>query len=142
MRRAAGLVFLLAVALVGAASALAQEASAALQGRWVVVDAEHNAKPMKTLNGGVMTVTGTAFEIRTASGNMLKGTLKLDPSRKPAQMDMVHADGTVWEAIYETAGDTFRLNYVQKGEKDPRPGTFKTSEKTEESLIILKRESK
>jgi len=47
-----------------------------LQGRWVVV--EHNGKPMKGLNGGVMTMTGTAWEIRTASGNMLKGTLKLD----------------------------------------------------------------
>ena len=49
-----------------------------MQGRWVVVDGEHNGKPMKGLNGGVMTMTGTAWEIRTASGNMLKGTLKLD----------------------------------------------------------------
>jgi hypothetical protein len=28
------------------------------------------------------------------SAIMLKGTLKLDASTKPAQMDMVHADGT------------------------------------------------
>ena len=123
-----------------ASAAVAQDASAALQGRWVVVDGEHNAKPMKGLNGGVMTVTGTAFEIRTASGNMLKGTLNLDAAKKPAQMDMVHADGTVWEAVYETSGDTFRLNYVLKGEKDPRPTGFKTSEKTEESLVVLQRQ--
>ncbi len=134
-------VTVVAIALVcSAARVSAQDAS--IQGRWVVVDAEHNAKPMKGLNGGVMTVTGSAFEIRTASGNVLKGTLKLDATKKPAQMDLVHADGTVWEAVYEAAGDTFRMNYVEKGEKDPRPTGFKTSEKTEESLIVLQREKK
>jgi len=130
-----------ALALVTAAAGLvAQDAAALLQGRWLVVDGEHNGKPMKGLNGGIMTVTGSAWEIRTASGNMLKGTLKVDASKKPAQMDMVHADGTIWEAVYETTGDTFRLNYVEKGEKDPRPTGFKTSEKTEESLVVLQRQ--
>jgi uncharacterized protein (TIGR03067 family) len=97
---------------------------------------------MTTLNGGVMTVNGSAFEIRTASGTMLKGTLSLDAAKKPSHMDMVHADGLEWEAIYEVTGDTMRLNYVVKGEKDPRPAAFKTSEKTEESLIVLRRENK
>ena len=120
----------------------AQDPSAPLQGRWVVTGAEHNGKPMNGLNGGVMTVSGSAFEIRTASGNMLKGTLRLDTSMKPSQMDMVHADGVQWEAIYEVTGDSFRLNYVVKGEKDPRPAAFATSEKTEESLIVLRREAK
>ena len=140
MRRTGVSVF--AVALIFAAVLHAQDAAAPLQGRWVVVDGEHNGKPMKGLNGGIMTVTGTAFEIRTASGNMLKGTLKLDATKKPAQMDMVHADGAVWEAVYETTGDTFRLNYVLKGEKDPRPTSFKTSEKTEESLVVMQRETR
>jgi uncharacterized protein (TIGR03067 family) len=123
-----------------AAIVQAQDASAALQGRWVVTGGEHNGKPMETLNGGVMTISGNAFEIRTASGNMLKGTLRLDTSTQPFQMDMIHADGTEWEAIYETTGDTFRLNYVMKGEKDPRPPAFTTSEATEESIIVLRRE--
>jgi uncharacterized protein (TIGR03067 family) len=140
MQRPFVLTFVL-LALAGA-SVVTQEASAPLQGRWVVVDAEHNGKPMSGLNGGVMTVTGSAFEIRTASGNVLKGTLKLDATKKPAHMDLVHADGAIWEAVYETSGDTFRLNYVEKGEKDPRPASFKTSEKTEESLIVLRREKK
>jgi hypothetical protein len=56
-------------------------------------------------------------------------------------MDMIHADGVQWEAIYEVAGDTLRLNYVVKGEKDPRPAAFATSEKTEESLIMLRRQA-
>jgi uncharacterized protein (TIGR03067 family) len=132
-----------ALLVVLCASALqARDATAPLQGRWVVVDAEHNGKPMKTLNGGVMTVTGNAFEIRTASGNVLKGALRLDTTRKPLQMDLIHADGAEWEAVYEVTADSFRLNYVVKGEKDPRPATFKTSEKTEESLVVLRREAK
>jgi uncharacterized protein (TIGR03067 family) len=121
---------------------LAQDASAPLQGRWVVSGAEHNGKPMTGLNGGVMTIAGRAFEIRTASGNMLKGTLRLDSTKQPWQMDMVHADGVEWEAIYDVSGDTLRLNYVVKGEKDPRPASFATSEKTEESLIVLRRQGK
>jgi uncharacterized protein (TIGR03067 family) len=135
------LAFLLLVWL-GPAAGLAQDsASAPLQGRWVVVGAEHGGKPMDSIKGGVMTIAGGVFEIRTASGNMLKGTLRLDASAAPFKMDMLHADGTVWEAIYQTAADTLRLNYVERGGKDPRPTTFTTSERTEESIVTLRRES-
>lgn len=96
---------------------------------------------MDSLKGGVMTVVGEGFEIRTASGNILKGTLRLDVSTPPFKMDLLHADGEVWEAVYEITADTFRLNYVEKGGKDPRPTSFTTSEKTEESIVTLRRES-
>lgn len=138
--------FLLAVvvlaAVVGSTVHAQDAALTPLQGRWVVTGGEHNGKPMDSLKGGVMTVTGGSFEIRTASGNMLKGALRLDTSKRLFQMDMVHADGERWEAIYETSGDTFRLNYVESGGKDPRPAAFTTSEKTEESIVTLRRESR
>jgi uncharacterized protein (TIGR03067 family) len=125
--------------------ALAQTADGALkalQGRWVVIGGEHNGKPMDAIKNGVMTITGNAFEIRTASGNALKGTLRVDSSRAPWQMDLTHADGTRWEAIFEVQGDTFRLNYVDMPGKDPRPSAFTTTEKTEESVVSLRREAK
>ena len=112
-----------------------------LQGRWVVTGGEHDGKPMDRIKGGVMTIGGDAFEIRTASGNLLKGMLRLDASAAPFKMDLLHADGEVWEAVYETTADTLRLNYVEKGGKDPRPTSFTTSEKTEESIVTLRRES-
>lgn len=127
------------------ASASAQTPDAALtalQGRWVVAAGEHNGKPMDAIKNGVMTVTGNGFEIRTASGNVLKGTLRIDPSQTPLHMDLTHADGTRWEAIFDVQGDSFRLNYVEVPGKDPRPTTFNTSEKTEESLVWLRREDK
>jgi hypothetical protein len=46
---------------------------------------------MDAIKGGVMTVTRDAFEIRTSSGNMIKGTLRLNASVRPMQMDLVHA---------------------------------------------------
>lgn len=96
---------------------------------------------MDSIKGGVMSVAGEAFEIRTASGNILKGTLRLDVSTPPFKMDLLHADGGIWEAIYETTPDTLQLNYVEKAGKDPRPTSFTTSEKTEESIVTLRRES-
>jgi uncharacterized protein (TIGR03067 family) len=119
-----------------------QEDVAPLQGRWLVTAGEHNGKPMNSIVGGVMTITRNGFEIRTASGNVLKGMLRLDTSRRPLHMDMVHADGVEWEAIYEVTGDRLRLNYVEKGGKDPRPTTFTTSATTEESIVVLRREAK
>lgn len=120
----------------------AQDAtSAPLQGRWVVTAGEHGGKPMDAIKGGVMTIAGNAFEIRTASGNVLKGTLRLDASTSPFKMDLVHADGGVWEAVYETTADTMRLNYVEKGGRDPRPVSLTTSPKTEESMVTLRREN-
>lgn len=131
----------LVLALLLGIVAVAQEAaSTPLQGRWVVVSGEHGGKPMNGITGGVMTVTGDSFEIRTASGNMLKGTLKLDTASRPFKMDLTHADGTVWEAVYEITSEGWRLNYVEQGEKDPRPAAFTTSEKTEESLVTLRRD--
>jgi uncharacterized protein (TIGR03067 family) len=128
--------------LVSPALAQTQGTLAPLQGRWVVTAAEHQGKPFDAITGGVMTIAGNGFEIRTASGNMLKGTLSLDAEKQPSQMDMLHADGERWEAIYAVDGDTFRLNYVKGGGKDPRPTTFMTTDATEATVIILRRESK
>jgi uncharacterized protein (TIGR03067 family) len=136
------LVFASVVSLLVITHGFAQSNTAALQGRWVVTAAEHDGKPFDAIKGGVMTIAGDAFEVRTASGNMLKGTIRLDASKQPSQMDMIHADGARWEAIYDVQGDTFRVNYVEAGGKDQRPTTFTTSATTEATVIILRRESK
>jgi uncharacterized protein (TIGR03067 family) len=143
MRRWYVLMLSLVVAIAASVSAQDQAGTLApLQGRWTVTAAEHNGKPLDAIKGGVMTIAGDAFEVRTASGNVLKGTLRPDPSKTPAHLDMLHADGEKWEAIYEVAGDTFRINYVEAGGKDPRPAKFTTSATTEESLVTMRREQR
>jgi uncharacterized protein (TIGR03067 family) len=123
-------------------AAQTSNAPSALQGRWVVTAAEHQGKPFDAIKGGVMTIAGDAFEVRTASGNMLKGTLTLDASKQPSQIDMVHADGVRWEAIYAVEGETLRVNYVEADGKERRPITFTTNDATEATVIVLRRESK
>ena len=108
----------------------------------MVTGGEHNGRPMDSIKGGVMTIAGSSFEIRTASGTLLKGTLRLDASKRPPQMDMLHADGERWEAIYDIDGAAFRLNYVPAGGKDIRPQTFTTSDKTGASIVTLRRENR
>ena len=139
-------VIIVAVALVGfhATSALAQQADALapLQGQWVVTAGEHNGESMDALNGGVMTIDGAAFEITTASGNVLAGTLEVEASMRPQHLDLLHADGTRWEAVFEVDGVVLRLNYVDASGLDPRPTGFKTLPTNEESLIVLRREGR
>jgi uncharacterized protein (TIGR03067 family) len=110
--------------------------------RWVVTGGEHNGRPMDAIKGGVLSITGDGFELRTASGNLLKGTLHVDAGQRPNQIDLLHADGVKWEAIYEANGDALKLNYVEAGSKDVRPVTFTTSGATEASIVTLRRESR
>ena len=137
------LVSLVTLVLTSHAHAQSSNAANPLQGRWVVTAAEHQGKPFDAIKGGVMTIAGDAFEDPlNASGNMLKGTLKLDASKQPSQLDMLHADGARWEAIYVVEGETFRLNYVEAGGKDARPVTFTTNDTSEATVIVLRREAK
>jgi len=140
MSRPIVLAFLAALALSFSLRAQAPAASA-LQGRWVVAAAEHQGKPFDVIKGGVMTITGNEFEVRTASGNMLKGRLALDP-KQPSHLDMLHADGARWEAIFAVDGDTLRLNYVEAGGKEPRPTAFATTPDSEATSITLLRENR
>ena len=121
------------------AGAVWQSGLGSLQGRWVVTAGEHNGLPMDGLNGGVMTVDGNSVDIETASGNVLTGTLEADLSMRPPHLDLLHADGTRWEAVFDVDGATFRLNYVATGGLDPRPTGFTTLPTNEESLVVLQR---
>jgi len=133
--------FLLSAFTAGSLLVAQSEVDPALQGSWTVIGAQHEGRPMDGLNGGVMTVTKERFEIHTAGGSLLKGELRLDRTKTPAQMDLVHDNGLHWEAIYAVDGDDFKINYVAAGGKDKRPGSFKTSPDTEASLVIMKRKT-
>ena len=137
---------LAATALAGfhATSAFAQQtdALAPLQGRWVVTAGEHNGESTDSLDGGVMAVDGAAFEITTASGNVLAGMLEVEASMRPQRLDLLHANGTRWLAVFEVDGTVLRLNYVDASGPDPRPTGFETLPTNEESLIVLGREGR
>ena len=128
-----------------APAASAQDSAAALkplQGRWIITSAQHQGKAIEGLTGGVMLITGQTFEIRPATGMPMKGTLKIDSTKRPLQIDFTHAGGVRWEGIYEVAVTSLRLAYVDAGVEEPRPDGFTTSAKSEVSSVSMRRESR
>jgi uncharacterized protein (TIGR03067 family) len=78
----------------------------------------------------------------TVSGKDDKGTLKIDPSAKPATMDIVGTDGPnmgkTFPAIYELSGDTLKICYGLDVKN--RPSKFETTPQTALFLVTYKRQ--
>jgi uncharacterized protein (TIGR03067 family) len=67
--------------------------------------------------------------------------VKLDPSKKPAWIDMTPAREKITiKGIYELDGDALKLCWAQEGKE--RPTTFESKEGTPTALFVLKREKK
>lgn len=114
-----------------------------LEGGWIVVAAEQRGKPFDAIRGGALIVEGKTFLLRTAAKNEFKGELKVDASKSPKQLDFIHAQGgVVWQAIYTVDEETFRLNYVEAGEKNQRPTIFATSSDSAGTVIVMSRMTK
>lgn len=109
-----------------------------LRGTWTVTAAEQGGKPFDTIKGGVLTIDKSSFQLRTASGNELAGEIRVDLKSSPKRLDFVLSTGAVWEAVYSTSGDFFRLNYVERGDA-PRPKVLATAADTAGTLIVLRR---
>jgi uncharacterized protein (TIGR03067 family) len=79
----------------------------------------------------------------TQTGGPVKeeGTYKLDPAKKPRQIDVVvkraGKGDQVVRGIYALEGDTLKLGMSAKGAKGPRPTSF---EDRDAVVVILKRE--
>jgi uncharacterized protein (TIGR03067 family) len=78
----------------------------------------------------------------TVGKNPDKGTVKLDPSKKPKEMDIVGTEGPnkgkTFLAIYEKTDDTLRICYDLSGKA--RPTEFKTAKGTQQFLVTYNRE--
>ncbi|HEY1861672.1 MAG TPA: TIGR03067 domain-containing protein [Gemmataceae bacterium] len=78
----------------------------------------------------------------TVGKNPDRGTVKLDPSKKPKEMDIVGTEGpnkgkTIL-AIYEKTDDTLRICYDLSGKS--RPTEFKSTKGTQLFLVTYNRE--
>jgi uncharacterized protein (TIGR03067 family) len=77
----------------------------------------------------------------TAKSSTVNFTYKLDPSKKPAEIDLSptagEIKGKVFPGIYELDGDSLKLCRNQPGQK--RPNEFVSNKGSDEVLLILKR---
>ena len=100
-----------------------------LQGTWRIANLEVDGRPtpQTMLENAEITIKGSRFTT-TRMGAAYAGTLRLDPSSEPPQLDMKFdagpEKGNTNLGIYQLKSDTWRLCLSTRG--DVRPSKFKT----------------
>ncbi len=111
-----------------------------LDGTWTLESGERNGQPFpdevaKTMK---LTITGEKLKIE-AQGNEREGTIKIDASKKPKELDITVGE-RMTKGIYELDGDTLKI--CQARPNGDRPTEFSGKEGTNQMLMVLKREKK
>lgn len=116
----------------------AKDAAKKLEGTWTVESATHDGKPAD-LNGEV-TFVGDKMMIRPDKAQVQIFLFKVDPSKKPAIMDLTFdgekpKNAAPGQAVYELKGDTLKLCI---GPPDRRP----TQISDKGAILILMKKKK
>jgi uncharacterized protein (TIGR03067 family) len=117
-----------------------------LQGTWTPTAAERKGQKLPLENHSLV-IEGETLVIKQDGKQMFKGKFKLDPSKKPATIDLEIAEGPedykgkVSQGIYVLDGDTLKWCNSEPGVAD-RPKEFATSDKANHMLLVFKREKK
>ncbi len=114
-----------------------------LNGTWVVTTAESGGTkiPNDTVKDFKITIKDGAFTARLGADER-KGTLKIDPTKKPMTMDIAldtPADkGKTQLAIYDLQTGVLKICAADIEKKD-RPADFDTKDKPGVTLMIFKK---
>lgn len=110
-----------------------------LVGTWEEVShtANGKAKAADELKGNTVVIDASGkWEARKDGTVVLKGTVKLDPAKKPRAADWtIEGSDVVVKSIYEVDGDTWKHCFAV-GE---RPAAFESKEGSEVFYAVLKR---
>jgi uncharacterized protein (TIGR03067 family) len=143
MKHALSLGFLVFVVLSLSARAAESKGDAkALEGTWLPTMAELAGEkfPDEGLKSITLTLSGSSYTVMVGKATD-KGTVKLDPGKKPKTLDITGTEGPnkgkTFLAIYELKGDTLRVCYDLSGKA--RPEEFKTKADTQLFLVTYKR---
>ena len=109
-----------------------------IEGTWTVVSIEPTAKTKEDLARMKIMIKDGSIIIKDGDVLVEKQTFKLDPSKKPKQID-IKAEDERLPGIYELDGDNLKL-CVTEGKGTPRPTKFAPDDKTEAVLVVLKRQ--
>jgi uncharacterized protein (TIGR03067 family) len=136
---------ILATGLVPAFAQPVEEAQKTLQGTWTATKAERDGSAADDVVGHRLSVTGNRFRIQSKDGKPLyAGTVRLDPSAKPAAIDFEHTEGALkgkaWKGIYALDGNTLRACDNAPNLDKGRPAAFEAGRGSGYVLITFKRE--
>jgi uncharacterized protein (TIGR03067 family) len=89
----------------------AEDTQKQLQGTWTSTKAERDGKAADDVVGHRLSLTGHRFQIQSEDGKPLyAGTVRVDPSAKPAAIDFEHTEGSLkgkaWQGIYALNGNS------------------------------------
>jgi uncharacterized protein (TIGR03067 family) len=120
-----------------------------LQGSWTVVSMEIKGQKLpedKLKEADIKLVVKDGKYAQQVQGEIMEeGTFKLDPSKKPAAIDLSidsgNDKGKMQRGIYEIKGDTWRISFAKAGSKD-RPTSFASNEDDDTAVMTLKRDKK
>jgi uncharacterized protein (TIGR03067 family) len=129
----------------GDAPADAKKDKEKLQGTWKVVGLQKHGQAREEKGEQFLVIAGDEFMLKSGENVMAKGTFKLDPSKKPLQIDLVITEdrkeenqGKTVLAIYALEGDQLKLCLAEPGERE-RPTEFSAEAGTARVFVTLKR---
>ena len=109
-----------------------------LHGTWSVVSAERNGEKVPEAQAQKMKIEfkGDTVTVQTGKGSE-EATFKLDPTQKPAAIDITAAAEKKWLGIYQLEGDTLKVCW---SDGDQRPTEFASKAGSRARLMVLKRD--
>jgi uncharacterized protein (TIGR03067 family) len=117
-----------------------------LQGTWKAVSIEDDGKAVNDTKGFHLVIEKETLTINADVEAVLKGTFKLDLSKKPRTIDVTitegkgdRATGKQLHGIYELDKETLKWCTAEPGGKE-RPTEFGTKAGTKHALFTLKRQ--
>jgi uncharacterized protein (TIGR03067 family) len=111
-----------------------------IQGTWTATSWESNGAKIQ---GNLRVVVRKDRWVLTVNGDIIKGTLKLDPTRKVKAFDATVTDGagkgmTVL-GIYRLAGNTWTACWILPFDGQARPQEFANTANAHSILFVLQR---
>ena len=112
-----------------------------LQGTWTLVSARRDgeALPEDKVKKTTIVIKDDTFVFPELAeyATSKEGTIKLDATRKPKQMDATSTEKEVMLGIYELDGDRYKVCFAPTGK--PRPSEFACKPGTGNLLQVWKR---
>jgi uncharacterized protein (TIGR03067 family) len=126
----------------------AQKDQEALQGTWKAVSSERDGKDQTDLAKGLtLTFDKENFTWKKGDEVLLKGTFKLDPSKKPRAIDIAvmqigkdEVKDKEMQGIYELDKGTLKWCATDGGRDTARPKEFATKTGTRVFLVTFKKQ--
>jgi uncharacterized protein (TIGR03067 family) len=137
------------ILLLGASSGFSDEKGmkdvAALQGTWTCVSAESDGKviPADVVKQLRLDIDKDKYTTRKGDQVLFEGTIRLDATKKPHEIDLVDATGDnkgkTGKGIYEVDADTFKICHAVPPNED-RPNEFVSKAGSKFFLVVWKRQ--